>query len=209
MRDLGSGAVPLGATHRRPRDWAGALQPGRQTYLPTSPHISLWHSQAARRISPSLAISPHNSPHPALQPGRQASLRLERSSAGRPDRRLSLAAAPARGRPLAARPLRGLGRPVSPRRRGDAGCCPEQLRVLVLQGDSYPAMIKAVDDATGTVSVTFHGWSAAHDEEITAGEVGQKPHGETDGGHGHHAAVELVLDHVPGVLEELVPWRVA
>ena len=50
-------------------------------------------------------------------------------------------------------------------------CVCAQLRVLVLQGDSYPAMIKAVDDATGTVSVTFHGWSAAHDEEITAGEV--------------------------------------
>ena len=92
MRDLGTGVLPLGATHRRPRDWAGALQPGRQTYiaisrhispylptspsfllcsqvarrispyLPTSPHISLWHSQAARRISPYLAISRHLSP---------------------------------------------------------------------------------------------------------------------------------------------------
>ena len=46
-------------------------------------------------------------------------------------------------------------------------------------------------------------------EEVAAWEVGKEPHGETDGGHGHHAAVELVLDHVPGVLEELVPWRVA
>ena len=138
MRDLGTGAVPLGATHRRPRDWAGALQPGRQTYLaisrhispylPTSPSFSLC-SQVARRISPSLAISPHlspslfTSPHISLcsQAARPV-YGLERSSAGRPDRRLSLAAAPARGRPLAARPLRGLGRPVSPRGRGDAGC---------------------------------------------------------------------------------------
>ena len=132
MRDLGTGVLPLGATHRRPRDWAGALQPGRQTYLPISPHISphlalaqpgrQTHLAISRHLSPSLPISLHISPNLALQPGRQTSLRLERSSAGRPDRRLSLAAAPARGRPLAARPLRGLGRPVSPRGRGDAGC---------------------------------------------------------------------------------------
>ena len=77
MRDLGTGAVPLGATHRRPRDWAGALQPGRQTYLAisrhlspylfTSPHISLC-SQAARRISPYLAISRHLSPYLPTSP---------------------------------------------------------------------------------------------------------------------------------------------
>ena len=45
-----------------------------------------------------------------------------------------------------------------------------------------------------------------HDaEQLPAREVGQEVDGEGEGGQGHEAAVQLVLNHLETVLEQLVP----